>query len=166
MDLTEGTVEVRTGVQGVAARMGHRLVLGVEDWSATVEFVGDEPVAVRFRAALGSLTVRSGSGGLTPLTPVDKQVIMYNAAKTLDVSTYPEVVFDGRIGAGYMVSGELTMHGVSRPLQAQIDIADGRARASIPVVQTDFGITPYSLLIGRLKVADAVSVDLDIAVPV
>ncbi len=165
MELTEGSVLVRTGVEGAASRMGHRLVLLVQTWAVTVELDAGQPVAVTFRADLTSLKVQSGSGGVTPLTPVDKQVIVRNAAKTLDVRTYPEVVFEGRVQPGHLVSGDLTIHGVSKPLQTQIDVADGRARAAIPVLQSDFGIKAYSLMLGQLKVADEVVVDLDVVVP-
>lgn len=165
IELTDGSLLVRTGVEGGAARVGHRLVLSVEQWSASVELDDGEPVAVALRADLTSLKVRSGAGGVTPLTPVDKQVIVRNAAKTLDVAKFPDVVFEGVVQAGYLVVGELTIHGRSRPLQAQIDVAEGRARASIPVVQTEFGIKPYSLMLGQLKVADEVTVELDVALP-
>ena len=165
MELTEGSVLVRTGVEGAASRMGHRLVLSVQTWSATVGLAAGQPVTVAFRADLTSLKVRSGSGGVTPLTPVDKQVILRNAAKTLDVSRYPEVVFDGEVLPGYLVSGELTIHGRTQPLQAQIAIADGRASAAIPVLQSDFGVKPYSLMLGQLKVADEVIVEIDAEIP-
>ena len=165
MELTEGSVLVRTGVEGAASRMGHRLVLSVQTWSATVGLAAGQPVTVAFRADLTSLKVRSGSGGVTPLTPVDKQVILRNAVKTLDVSRYPEVVFDGEVLPGYLVSGELTIHGRTQPLQAQIAIADGRASAAIPVLQSDFGVKPYSLMLGQLKVADEVIVEIDAEIP-
>ena len=165
MDLTPGSLLVRTGVEGAAARVGHRLVLAVEQWSVAVELADGEPIAVTVRADLTTLKVRSGSGGVTPLTPVDKQVILRNAAKTLDVSRYPEVVFDGEVLPGYLVSGELTIHGRTQPLQAQIAIADGRASAAIPVLQSDFGVKPYSLMLGQLKVADEVIVEIDAEIP-
>ncbi len=165
MDLIAGTVRIRTGVAGSAARMGHRLVIAVDDWSATVDLRRGKPTAVRFRASLRSLRVESGRGGITPLTPVDKQVILRNAVKTLDVSRYPEVVFDGEVLPGYLVSGELTIHGRTQPLQAQIAIADGRASAAIPVLQSDFGVKPYSLMLGQLKVADEVIVEIDAEIP-
>jgi polyisoprenoid-binding protein YceI len=165
MDLTPGSLLVRTGVEGAAARMGHRLVLAVEQWSAAVELSDGVPTAVTLRADLTTLKVRSGSGGVTPLTPVDKQVILRNAAKTLDASRYPEVVFDGQVLPGYLVSGELTIHGCTQPLETPITIADGRASASIPVLQSDFGIKAYSLMLGQLKVADEVIVEIDAEVP-
>jgi len=166
MDLTAGTVRIRTGVAGSAARMGHRLVIAVDDWSATVDLRRGEPTAVRFRASLRSLRVESGRGGVTPLTPVDKQVIVRNAAKVLNSADHPEVTFVSSevtaVAGGYEVSGELTIRAATRSLTTTVEVADGRAGASIPVLQTDFCIKPYSLMLGQLKVEDEVSVDLDI----
>ncbi len=165
MDLIAGTVRIRTGVAGSAARMGHRLVIAVDDWSATVDLRRGKPTAVRFRASLRSLRVESGRGGITPLTPVDKQVIGRNAAKVLDTEHHPEVTFSGEVTGGYEVSGDLTIHGVTQPLTATVEVAEGRARASIPVRQTDFGVKPYSLMLGQLKVEDEVIVHLDVELP-
>lgn len=162
----QGTVKVRTGVAGSASRMGHRLVLNVEDWSADVDTAGG---TIAFRAALDSLSVESGSGGVTPLTVVDKQVIRRNAAKVLETPDHPEVTFAStevtQDDDVVTVTGELTIHGQTQPLTATITLRGGRATASIPVVQTDFGIRPYSAMLGQLKVSDEVSVDLDITMP-
>lgn len=169
MDLSSGTVTIRTAVEGSAARMGHRLVIRVDDWSATVTMTRKKPAAVSFRAALGSLRVESGSGGVTPLSPVDRQVILRNAAKTLESKRYPEVTFQSNalsVSDGTVeVAGDLTIHGVTRSLEAVLEIAAGRATASIPVRQSDFGVKPYSLMLGQLRVGDEVIVDLDIEVP-
>ena len=144
-------------------------MIAVDDWSASVEMRAKKPVAVQFRAALDSLRVESGSGGITPLTPVDRQVIVRNATKTLDVKRHPEVTFRSseiRATADRVdVVGELTIHGVTQPLSASLALADGRATASIPVRQTDFGVKPYSLMFGQLKVADEVVVGLDVQIP-
>lgn len=165
----QGTVKVRTGVAGSASRMGHRLVLAVQDWSAEVEVTDGVPVAVAFRAALDSLSVESGSGGVTPLTVVDKQVIRRNAAKVLDTGGYPEVTFaatEVTLAGGHLtVTGELTIHGEAQPLTAMLSLQGDRVTASIPVVQSDFGIRPYSAMLGQLKVSDEVTVDLDITIP-
>lgn len=165
----DGSVQVRTGVAGSASRMGHRLVLGVQDWSAEVELDGGKPASVEFHARLDSLVVESGSGGVTPLTVVDRQVIRRNAAKVLDSGTYSEATFVStslKVSKKAIdISGDLTIHGVTQPLDAHFDIAGGRATASIPVVQSDFDIKAYSAMLGQLKVQDEVTVDLDIAVP-
>jgi polyisoprenoid-binding protein YceI len=169
MQISAGTLTIRTDVAGSASRAGHRLVIAVDEWSADVDLEGGRPVAVTFQAGLASLRVESGSGGLTPLSPVDKQVIKRNALKSLDAARYPEVTFksdwleftDERLE----VSGTLTIHGVGQALTAALVLTDGRATASVPVCQTDFGIKPYSLMFGQLRVADEVVVELDVEVP-
>jgi len=164
----QGTVKVRTGVAGSASRMGHRLVLNVEDWSAQVEVTDGVVVSVQFRADLETLHVESGRGGVTPLTVVDKQVIRRNAAKVLDVGTYPEVTFSSTeievTEDTVTVTGDLTIHDVTFPLTAELTRDGDHVTGSIPVVQSDFGIRPYSAMLGQLKVLDAVTVDLDITV--
>lgn len=163
-----GTVKVRTGVSGSAARMGHRLVLLVPTWSAKVVLDGEEPVSVLFRADLASMQVESGRGGVTPLTVVDKQVIRRNAAKTMDVEAHPEAVFSStgikRTDTGFDVTGDLTIHGETMPMEAALAMTDGQVTASIPVVQSDFGIKAYSAMLGQLKVDDEVIVELDLTV--
>ncbi len=162
-------MKVRTGVAGSASRMGHRLVLNVTDWSAHVEVTDGQPTALAFRAALDSLQVESGTGGVTPLTVVDKQVIHRNANKALDVGNHPEVTFEATgidMTEGTIdIAGELTIHAVSVGLDTTLTIVDGRARGSVTVTQTDFGIKPYSAMLGQLKVSDDVTVELDIALP-
>ncbi|MFN8129671.1 MAG: YceI family protein [Candidatus Nanopelagicales bacterium] len=164
----QGTVKVRTGVAGSASRMGHRLVLNVEDWSAQVEVTDGVVVSVQFRADLETLHVESGRGGVTPLTVVDKQVIRRNAAKVLDVGTYPEVTFSSTeievTEDTVTVTGDLTIHDVTLPLTAELTRDGDHVTGSIPVVQSDFGIRPYSAMLGQLKVLDEVTVDLDITV--
>lgn len=165
----QGTVKVRTGVAGSASRMGHRLVLVVGDWTAQVQMDQDVPVAVSFRAALESLQVESGTGGVTPLTVVDKQVIRRNASKVLQVGEFPDAVFESSsITMGeeaVEIAGELTIHGVSQPLEVSLPRQGRRVQASIPILQTDFEIRPYSAMLGQLKVGDEVMVDLDVTVP-
>jgi polyisoprenoid-binding protein YceI len=169
VELTAGTVAIRTDVTGSAARMGHRLVIEVQQWAIEVEMAGDTPAAVTFRANLPSLRVVSGSGGLTPLTPVDKQVILRNAGKTLDSKNHPEVTFVSEsvevTGDRVALRGALTIHGVTQPLTAEVAVDQGLATASIPVRQSDFGVKAYSLMLGQLKVADEVVVTLEVELP-
>lgn len=164
-----GTVKVHTGVAGSAARMGHRLVLLVGQWHARVQMDDGAPVAVSFEADLDSLQVESGTGGVTPLTVVDKQVIRRNASKVLDADAYPQVTFESdSVSAtddAVVVTGDLTIHGVSQSLEVTLARQADRLTASIPIEQSDFEIRPYSAMLGQLKVSDEVTVALDITVP-
>ena len=58
----------------------------------------------------------------------------------------------------------------TRPSVGRIDLGDapfevGGEVAAIPVLQSDFGVKPYSLMLGQLKVADEVIVEIDAEIP-
>ena len=60
------------------------------------------------------------------------------------------------------------MAGNPRPLAAtvELDRADGQVHAhcSVGLIQSEFGVTPYSAMLGQLRVADEVRVELDVTV--
>ncbi len=117
---------------------------------------------------MGSLVVRDGSGGLKPLTDRDKREIAVTARKVLRADTNPEATFSASgfepgSGGGGIISGTLTLAGASSPLQLHVS-KNGQdsylARTS--VVQSQFGIKPYSGFLGALKVRDAVEVKVEL----
>src|ERR1700750_41467 len=71
----DGTLLVRTGRGGAAAKAGHDLDLVVTRWSATVD-----AEAMALTADSRSLRVRGGSGGISPLGDEEKAGI----AQTID----------------------------------------------------------------------------------
>src|SRR5579872_1643720 len=89
-----GTVLIHTGREGMAARVGHDLVLEVTNWTATVIVDGEDvtrsTVAASFDA--GSIEVREGTGGATPLSDKDRGEIRKSLAeKVLKSSSNPEM---------------------------------------------------------------------------
>ena len=157
-----GTLTLSTGVEGKMAKAGHALTIAVRDWRATVELDGDVATSVTLRAVLASLEVVSGEGGLKPLSDKDKRTIRDNALETLKT---PEVVVTSRSVDGHHVEADLTVAGATRPVSFDL-VVDGRhVTATVPVVQSDFGVKPYSTMMGQLKVRDRVDVRLEVTVP-
>ena len=62
---------------------------------------------------------------------------------------------------GDAVAGELTMAGATRPVTLRLETTGGRIRATIPLVQSEWGIKPYRGLMGALKVRDDVEIVVD-----
>ena len=158
-----------TGRDGLAASAGHDLTIEVTRWSGelTVDDSGT-PTALDVRIDLGSLVVRSGSGGVKPLSVRDKREIVSTARKTLGVDRRPEATFSGATfkpgtSGGGVISGTFSLAGQSRPVDIQVtETEDGRYHATLSIVQSSFGIKPYSGLFGALKVRDAVDVEVDV----
>lgn len=164
-----GTLEVRTGRTGAAAKAGHNLVLHVTDWEATLVVPGDGTAgSLEVEADGGSLRVIDGTGGVHALSDDDKAEI----ARTIDdeVLRRERIRFRStEVGAqdgALRVRGELTLHGTTAPLGFDVAVADGGQLRAVAVVrQTDWGMKPYSTLFGALKVVDEVEVRVDAGLP-
>jgi len=169
----QGSLLLRTGVEGKAAKMGHALTIEVKTWECRAEADGDTPVSVELRAQLPSIEVVKGDGGLKPLSDKDKRNILENALSTLGADKNPEAVFTStsieKSPEGWALVGDLTLHGTTQPLTVDVAVngegAGRRVTATAWIVQTDFGISPYSKMMGALQVSDQVTVHLEAVVP-
>jgi len=160
---------LRTSRDGLAASAGHDLIIEVTRWSGQLTVTEDAAAGgLDVRVDMTSLAVREGTGGLKPLTDRDRRDIISNARKILGVDRFPEARFgDAQFKAGASgggtLTGTLTLNGQSRPVTLQVsETGPDRYRATGQVVQTDFGIKPYSGFFGALKVSDAVDVEADV----
>ena len=67
---------------------------------------------------------------------------------------------------GGAIDGTLTLHGQSRPLRLEVSqTGAGQYRATATVVQTQFGIKPYSGMFGALKLRDDVDIEVTVTLP-
>lgn len=157
-----GTLTVRTGRSGAAAKAGHDLVLEVRRWHGTLT-----PEEVTLTADAGSFRVVSGSGGISPLGDEEKAGI----ARAIDEKVLQGGTIAYRssrvtaLDGGYDVEGELDLRGTSRPLAFALRLDGDHLTGSAQVKQSDWRIKPYSALFGTLKVADAVEVSIDATLP-
>jgi len=159
-----GTLWIRTGRVGAAAKAGHDLVILVTAWQATLD-VGEEPAptTIVFTADTTSLRVHEGVGGMQELGDDDKanieQTIDDEVLKRTDIEFRSSAVEPLPEGAGFLVRGDLTLVGQVHPLDFDLVVGDDHAlTANVVIKQTNWGMTPYSALFGALKVADEVEV--------
>jgi polyisoprenoid-binding protein YceI len=169
-----GRVSIRTSRAGLAARAGHDLLIEFGGWSAVVTVPdgngdgdGDGDLAATTITAeldLASLAVREGTGGARPLTGSDRADIERTMRKILGGGT--ATFTSSRIipsTVGGAVEGTLSLNGRSQPVRFQVrNPAPGRYRGSGPVIQTAFGITPYTGFFGALKLKDEVTAEFDV----
>lgn len=172
LDHSSGDLTLHTGREGVASRVGHDLTLRVGRWTAEVTRGGDgRATAVRFVADLSSLEVVRGDGGLKPLSDKDRRTILANALETLKAATHPELVFEAdglSVGEGRTkVTGTAALAGRTGPQSVDVVVAAAGHSVTVTgeVVQTAFGVTPYSGMLGALKVRDAVEVRASLTLP-
>ena len=106
---------------------------------------------------------RAGDGFGSGITEGDKTATRQNmrGEAVLAAASHPHVRFRGVLEPGAReVAGRITVRDVTRPvtLSATVERTGGTVRATGrgSLMQTDFGITPFSVLMGALRVADQV----------
>ena len=169
----DGELIVKTDKTGPAAKTGHRLTIDVGDWTGTVDVEDLIPQSVSLRVVVDSLTVRSGEGGLTPMTGAERTLARSNAVKSLKASKFPEITFTTTsvtpTDGGYRLDGNLTVAGTTVAHSVDVAVAETDAgwdlSAQTTVSHKAIGLKPYSLAMGALKVADEVGLEFSAALP-
>lgn len=163
----DGELLLLTTVEGRMARMGHELALRIDRWTATLtvgQEVGDTTLQVS--ADLGSLSLKGSRDPGKPVSDKDGRDILSNAQKTLQVQQQPELSFVSTSAEGtweaVTLQGNLTLHGRTRPQVLRVAATDSGYRLTGQVTQSDFGIKPYSVMMGALKVGDRVDVEVSV----
>jgi polyisoprenoid-binding protein YceI len=166
IDASDGELLIHTGVTGRAARMGHRLTIAMKRWQAMVGWAGAEPVSAELTVEVDSFEVLRGEGGVKGLSGPEKALVKSNALKALDADRYPEIRFTAdtidKSDDGYRLTGKLHIRGKSREHVIDLHAKDlgktWQMSVESTVSQTEYGVKPYSLLMGSVRVADEISV--------
>ncbi len=106
-------------------------------------------------------------------TGVEKRDADLKSANFFNVAKYPEMTFKMTAFDGKSVTGELTMHGVTRPLTLEAEVSGtikdpwGNTRSSISLSgklkRSDFGLTYNPLLeTGGVIVGDEIKLSIDL----
>jgi polyisoprenoid-binding protein YceI len=163
---SNGSLKIKTGREGAAAKAGHDLVLEAKTWDGTVE-IGDD-ASVKLTVDPSSIEVESGTGGAKPLGDKDKADIKKSMAdKILGGSQISFESSDVKVDNGSMnVSGDLSVAGSSNSITMPLTVADdGTVSGSVTLSQSDYGIKQFKALMGALKVKDSVEVQLEAKLP-
>ena len=166
LDASDGQLLVHTDVTGRAAKMGHRLTIAMNTWLATVQWGAGEPVEAELTVEVDSLQVLRGGGGLKALSGSEKSLARSNALKVLDAERFPQIRFRtsdiDKVDDGYHLTGTLEIHGVANQCVIDLGVEElgdaWRLSCQADVRHSDFGLKPYSMFLGSMKVVDTVTV--------
>jgi hypothetical protein len=154
---SNGSLKVKTGREGAAAKMGHDLVIGVNSWEATIEG-GDSP-SIKLTVDPGSLEVIEGSGGAKPLGDKDKTDIKKSIGNKVLGSS--QISFTSSEVSDSTASGDLSIAGKSSSVSVPLSVSGDTISGSLTLSQKDFGIKQFSAMMGALKVKDQVTVEFE-----
>lgn len=169
-DADSADCHVFTYKEGLLSRVAHDLRLIVGKFELAVEV---DPWAVRATFDATSLRVdtpmKDGKENPSALSAADRAKIENTIRKeVLRVKHNPEIRFESHAieaaqGGKWRIRGTLTLAGRRQPLDFEARPRDGRLVATISLNQPDFGIKPYSAMLGTLKIKP--QVEVRIAVP-
>jgi polyisoprenoid-binding protein YceI len=167
-DASSAECLVLTYKEGLLSAVAHDLQIRVTRFDLDVEA---SPPSVRARLDATSLRVdgarHGGALDVDTLSDADRQKIEHNiVADVLEAARSADIVFTSTAvtpeGEGYRVSGDLTLHGRTRPLSFVARPEGDRLVAEVRIHQPDFGIKPYQAMLGTLKVKPDVTVQASV----
>jgi len=93
----------------------------------------------------------------------DKEKIQGNIVKdVIPVRKHPEIRFEStevrEVDAGWEIRGKLTLAGRTRDITVPVHRDDGHWIGEVSIHQPDWGIKPYSAMLGALKLQPGVKV--------
>jgi hypothetical protein len=168
-DASSARCEVLSFKEGLLARMAHDLKIEVSRFTIDVD---TDTLAIDARFDSSSLRVvcAMDCGVDAPnatLNTDDRQQIEERIMEdVLDARRYPEIRFRStkvvKTGDHFRVSGALALHGHERQLELVVRVAAGRAATEVALWQPDFGIRPFSAMLGALRIRPDVMVRLSL----
>jgi polyisoprenoid-binding protein YceI len=155
-------VDCRVSVfrEGLLTSMGHDVTFQVT--SLAMDIGDDDGVTVDLDA--GSLRVITEA-----VKESDRKDIEKNTEKTLEARKHPKIQFRSvsvvRDGDRARIEGDLTLHGVTKQISVQATDDGQRWNAKVTLDQREFGIKPFSAMLGALKVKPEVEVTISVPHP-
>lgn len=147
-------VEVLTFKEGLLSPMAHDLCIDVTAFDIEIE---DGRVEGHFdlSSLVAVSALEDGEANQGALSAGDKKKIQKAIRNdVLHTHRYPECVFEADLNdlEGDQVQGELELHGEEGEVTAEVEVRDGGVCVSVKVHQPDFGIKPYTAMLGSLRI--------------
>lgn len=167
-DASNAECLVFTYKEGLLSRVGHDLKFTVRTFEVDFDPTSGSLVATFDPRTVDCVTaMKKGRENRKGLSAKDMRQIQENMERdVLRPSRYPTIRFESSDvvpeGGGYRVRGTLELVGRSRPVSALARPVGGSLVAEVRLHQPDFGIEPFSALMGTLRIQPTVLVRLTI----
>lgn len=158
LDSSKAEVLVFTFKEGLLSAVAHDLKLQLTRF--TLDHEGERYVAEFEAGSIRVLTAmkdgRDDPGTLSGSAKVD--IEKNTLGDVLDVRKHPTARFESVRVTDASMEGRLTLHGVTKTLTGSLQKAAGVTTAEFRFDQRDFGIKPFSAMLGTLKIKPEVLV--------
>jgi polyisoprenoid-binding protein YceI len=164
IDLQNSTVTVFVFRSGLLSAFADNHTLSAPLTAGTIS--EKPPLAITIHINATDLTVLDANLDAEDRAAVRSRML---GADVLDVARFPTITFESaQIESTsrnrWNVSGQLTIHGITRSVTFAAIRDSGRYRGMVEISQRDFGITPIRLAGGVISVKDQLKIEFEIAV--
>lgn len=169
---SESSFTVFVAKAGLLSGIAHDHNIGVKNFSGHVTIAEANPGAgsVELEVDAKSLTI------LDKISEKDRNEITNNMnTYVLEPGKYPKIIFKSAAlsnfkqngtNASFTLNGDLTLHGATKRIAIPVNVTQSgdrlRATGRYTLLQTDFGIKPYSAMMGTIKVKNEVVINFNI----
>jgi polyisoprenoid-binding protein YceI len=161
IDTARSVLTVRVDKAGAFSAFGHNHQI-----EAPVASGGVDPEAktVELRVKAAALKVKDPKVSDKDRAEIEKTML---GPEVLDTNQHPEIEFRSttaeRLANGtWRVTGNLTLHGQTRPVVVDVKEQDGHYMGTAHFRQSEFGMTPVKIAAGMVRVKDEVGIEFDI----
>jgi len=156
----------------MGAKLAHDLILSPTSWRGTLNVDADNPSASSAELSIdpGSIQILESVGGAMSLSDKDKGKIAKNIQEdVLQTNKYRDLTFQSTSVSGsepnFNVAGNMTIRGTTRPVNVALNVNGTQVNAKTTISQKDFGIKPFSDMMGAIKLRDDVDFELTVDLP-
>jgi len=164
-DASNAECHVFTYKDGLLSAVAHDLKIRVTDFKIDVE---DDDVRGEFDArSLRVVNAMAGGKETGALGDGDKKKIEELIVKeVLHADKHPKIGFEMQAirekGEGHQIKGTLDLHGTKKDLVVDVRPEEDRFVVDAKLHQPDFGVKPFSAMMGTLKIKPDVEVRISV----
>ena len=156
----------------MGAKLAHDLILSPSQWSGTMNVDGDNPAASSASLSIDarSIEILEAVGGMKSLSDKDRRDIAKNIDdKVLETGKHAQLTFESTSVSGsapdFNAAGNMTIKGTTRPVNVALNVNGSQVTGKTSISQKDFGIKPFSAMMGAIKLRDDVDFELTVELP-
>ena len=156
----------------MGAKLAHDLILSPRNWRGSLNVDADNPAASSAELTIDarSIQILESVGGMMSLSDKDKGKIAKNMQEdVLQTNKFPQLTFESTSVSGsapnFNVAGNMTVRGTTRPVNVALSVNGTQVNARTSISQKDFGIKPFSAMMGAIKLRDDVDFELTVDLP-
>jgi polyisoprenoid-binding protein YceI len=167
LDLAASKITVHVQKQGMFAAFAHNHVISAPLAAGHLD-AEKRTIELKFHAQ--DMKVLDPDASASERSTIESTM---KSAAVLDPARFPEITFVSTsvespaaeaagTGTHYLVRGNLTLHGVTRPVDMSVTFSGAHYTGKVTLNQTDFRITPVKIAGGAVRVKDVIEIDFEI----